>query len=157
MRSLVFLGLMWLYSAAYAVDFKSSEDEARYKTLTEELRCAKCQNQNLADSPSGLAGDLRALVLEMIEQGKSNQAIMDFMVARYGKFVLYRPPVEKQTMLLWFAPLFLVLGALLFLLILLRQKKRRADAVITPEEQAKIEALLNNNTVNEPKCESKSS
>ena len=143
MRQLAFLGLLWLCSTAYAlVEFDNVEDEARYQALTEELRCAKCQNQNLADSHAELAGDLRGLVADMIKQGKSDQAIMDFMVARYGKFVLYRPPVEKNTLFLWLAPLVLVLGALLFVLVLLRGKKTHADVVVTQEEQAKIQALL---------------
>lgn len=93
--------------------FDSPEQEARFKQLTMELRCTVCQNQNLADSDAQLAHDLRAEVHEMLMAGESNDEIKDFMVQRYGDFVLYRPPVQKNTYLLWVAPLLMLLvGAL---------------------------------------------
>lgn len=91
------------------LEFDTPEQEARFKELTMELRCTVCQNQNLADSDATLAHDLRRQVHEMLLAGKTDQEIKDFMVQRYGDFVLYRPPVQKNTYLLWLAPLGLLL------------------------------------------------
>ncbi len=90
--------------------FESQQQEDRFNQLTQELRCLVCQNQNLADSDAQLAHDLRAEVHEMLMAGKSNDEIKLFMVERYGDFVLYRPPVQENTYLLWLAPLILLLG-----------------------------------------------
>ena len=89
--------------------FESMLQEDRFNQLTLELRCLVCQNQNLADSDAQLAHDLRAEVHEMLLAGKSDDEIKQFMVERYGDFVLYRPPVQKNTYLLWLAPLALLL------------------------------------------------
>jgi len=89
--------------------FESMLQEDRFNQLTLELRCLVCQNQNLADSDAQLAHDLRAEVHEMLVAGKSDDEIKQFMVERYGDFVLYRPPVQKNTYLLWLAPLALLL------------------------------------------------
>ena len=95
--------------------FENQDQQERFNQLTQELRCLVCQNQNLADSDAELAHDLRAEVHEMLQTGKSNNEIKDFMVQRYGDFVLYRPPVQTNTYLLWWAPLILLLGGALFL------------------------------------------
>jgi cytochrome c-type biogenesis protein CcmH len=89
--------------------FESILQEDRFNQLTQELRCLVCQNQNLADSDAQLAHDLRAEVHEMLVAGKSDDEIKQFMVERYGDFVLYRPPVQKNTYLLWLAPMALLL------------------------------------------------
>jgi len=89
--------------------FESMLQEDRFNQLTLELRCLVCQNQNLADSDAQLAHDLRAEVHEMLVAGKSDDEIKQFMVERYGDFVLYRPPVQKNTYLLWLAPIVLLL------------------------------------------------
>ena len=89
--------------------FENQQQEDRFNQLTQELRCLVCQNQNLADSDATLAHDLRREVHEMLQTGQSNEQIKQFMVQRYGDFVLYRPPVQKNTYLLWLAPLFLML------------------------------------------------
>lgn len=89
--------------------FDTPEQEARFKQLTLELRCLVCQNQNLADSDAQLAHDLRAEVHEMLMAGNTDDEIKQFMVQRYGDFVLYRPPVQKNTYLLWVAPMLLLL------------------------------------------------
>jgi cytochrome c-type biogenesis protein CcmH len=89
--------------------FDNQEQEDRFNQLTQELRCLVCQNQNLADSDALLAHDLRAEVHEMLLAGNSNDEIKRFMVERYGDFVLYRPPVQQNTYLLWLAPLALLL------------------------------------------------
>jgi cytochrome c-type biogenesis protein CcmH len=94
--------------------FENQEQEDRFNQLTQELRCLVCQNQNLADSDATLAHDLRREVHEMLLTGQSNEQIKQFMVERYGDFVLYRPPVQTNTYLLWLAPLILFLiGALI--------------------------------------------
>ena len=95
--------------------FESQQQEDRFNQLTQELRCLVCQNQNLADSDAQLAHDLRAEVHEMLMAGNSNDEIKLFMVERYGDFVLYRPPVQENTYLLWLAPLILLLGGGLIL------------------------------------------
>ena len=94
--------------------FEDQEQQERFNQLTQELRCLVCQNQNLADSDAQLAHDLRSEVHEMLQTGKSNDEIKQFMVERYGDFVLYRPPVQTNTYLLWLGPLVLLLiGALI--------------------------------------------
>jgi cytochrome c-type biogenesis protein CcmH len=87
--------------------FENQDQEERFNQLTQELRCLVCQNQNLADSDATLAHDLRREVHEMLLTGKSNEQVKQFMVERYGDFVLYRPPVQTNTYLLWLAPLIL--------------------------------------------------
>jgi cytochrome c-type biogenesis protein CcmH len=89
--------------------FASQQQEDRFNQLTQELRCLVCQNQNLADSDAPLAHDLRREVHEMLQTGKSNEEIKQFLVERYGDFVLYRPPVQTNTYLLWLAPFILLL------------------------------------------------
>ena len=91
--------------------FKNVAEEQRFHTLTSELRCVMCQNQSLADSNAMVARDLRREVLGLIRDGKSDAEIKQFLVQRYGEFVLYRPRVERSTWLLWFGPALLVLGA----------------------------------------------
>jgi cytochrome c-type biogenesis protein CcmH len=112
--------------------FETQQQEERFKVLTQELRCLVCQNQNLADSDAQLAHDLRAEVHEMLLAGRSDDEIKMFMVERYGDFVLYRPPVQKNTYLLWLAPLALLLigGVVLRASI----KKRAALLESTPGE-----------------------
>ena len=110
----VLLGL-FLATSGFAKDAApAAEDpvlEKRAMALAEELRCLVCQNQSLADSHAELAVDLRRQIREQIAQGKSDSAVVDFMVERYGEFVLYRPPMRTATWLLWFGPpLLLVLG-----------------------------------------------
>ena len=90
--------------------FANQQQEDRFNQLTQELRCLVCQNQNLADSDAPLAHDLRREVQEMLQTGQSNEDIKRFLVERYGDFVLYRPPVQTNTYLLWLAPLLLLLG-----------------------------------------------
>ncbi|MEL0637884.1 cytochrome c-type biogenesis protein [Marinomonas sp. TI.3.20] len=106
--------------------FSSSLNQTRFQSLTQELRCPKCQNQDLADSQSGIAKDLRTQIHFMIEQGKTDQEIVDYMVARYGNFVLYRPKYSAATSVLWMGPVaFLVIGLMVFVFVVCRNKKRR--------------------------------
>lgn len=112
-----------LAQAEAPIEFEDPASEARFQALTEELRCLVCQNQTLADSDAPLAQDLRHEIHGMIEAGQSDAEIKEFMVARYGDFVLYRPPVQSNTLVLWAAPaVLLLLGAL----VIGRAVRRRA-------------------------------
>ena len=106
--------LLLLGSTAFAIDtgiaFDDPDLQARYERLIEELRCVKCQNQNLRDSNAFLAADLRREVRRLLGEGKSDDEIYDFLVARYGEFVLYRPRMQGKTLLLWIAPVLLLFG-----------------------------------------------
>jgi len=114
------------------------ELEARVMALAAELRCLVCQNQTIADSHADLAQDLRQQIREMLAKGQSEQQILDFMTARYGDFVLYRPPLKTSTALLWVGPGLLMVGALGTLFVVLRRRQRLgADAFDpdTPEDE----------------------
>ena len=125
-------------------EFDDAEQLERYKRLIYELRCLVCQNQNLADSDADLAADLRREVHRMILAGKSDKDVIDFMVARYGDFVLYRPPLKATTVLLWVGPFVLAVGGLMILLIQLRrrQAERAATTPLSDEERARLQSLL---------------
>ncbi len=124
--------------------FDNPQDEQRFKKLSAELRCLVCQNQNLADSNAELAIDLRRELYSMIKAGKSDGEILDFMVARYGDFVLYRPPVKPTTYMLWVGPFILfVIGAVALVMFV----RRRSDDVLpgdelSTEEQSRLQGLL---------------
>ncbi len=124
-----------------ALEFNSPQVEEDYYTLIDELRCLVCQNQNLKDSNADLAKDLRQQTYQMLQQGKSKQDVVDYMVARYGDFVLYRPPLKSNTILLWSGP-FVLLLLVLFLVI---RRIRRNRSVEPPEPQTLEQArhLLN--------------
>ena len=111
--------------------FANQQQQERFNKLTEELRCLVCQNQNLADSDAPLAHDLRREVHEMVLAGRTNEQIKEFLVTRYGDFVLYRPPVQKNTYLLWLAPLvLLLLGALI-----LRSSINKRSALLETDKE----------------------
>jgi cytochrome c-type biogenesis protein CcmH len=118
--------------------------EKRLQALSEELRCLVCQNQTIADSNAELAQDLRREIRGMIAGGKSDKEIVDFMVVRYGDFVLYRPPLNGVTLLLWGGPLLLLLLGVFALLRYLRQRATRVDAEVplSAEAARRAEALL---------------
>lgn len=128
MRIFCFLLLAgWLLPAQAVIevyDFDSPEKEADYQQLIDELRCLVCQNQNLKDSDAELAQDLRRETYEMLQEGKSRQEVIDFMVARYGDFVLYRPQFKSSTYLLWLGPFLL----LLIVLVLFVRRLRAASS-----------------------------
>ena len=110
------------YANDEPVVFENKNLEERYYLLIEEIRCLVCQNQSLADSNAPLAQDLRNEVFKMIQTNKKNNEIMEFLVERYGDFVLYRPPLKKNTWLLWFGPfLFLVIGFFVAVFVIKKQ------------------------------------
>ena len=117
--------------------------EKRMLTVAEELRCLVCQNQTIADSHADLAIDLRKRILEMMRQGKTDQEVIDFMVERYGDFVLYRPRFAVKTLLLWLGPAVLALGGLMVLVTTRRRVQRRIeDRTLSDEERVRASALL---------------
>jgi len=125
-----------------AFKFDSKAEEQHFKDLIEELRCLVCQNQSLLDSDAELAHDLRAEVYDMIQAGKSDEEIVTFLVERYGDFVLYNPPVKPSTWLIWFGPFVLLLIAAFLLLRAVRRQKNTPAHEITPEERARLDAIL---------------
>ena len=147
-RTLLF-GLLVSATAHAAIDtydFKSEAERERYRTLTEELRCPKCQNQNIADSNAPIAMDLREEIFRMLEEGKSNDEIVAYLVDRYGDFVRYNPPVNTTTLLLWYGPAgLLILGFGVLTVILVR--RRRADTApaartLSDAERERLATLL---------------
>ncbi len=133
--------LATLYAVAAPLEFESPEQQARFEALTEELRCLVCQNQSLADSDAQLAQDLRQEIFVMMRQGQSDESIKRFLVDRYGDFVLYRPPVRGNTLLLWLAPLLLLTTGALVLALTIRRRRvmlaeEALDQVIAEGETA---------------------
>lgn len=122
--------------------------EARARNLSRELRCMVCQNQSIDDSDAPLARDLRLLVRERIAAGNTDQQVMDFLVARYGEFVLLKPRVEGQTLILWLIPPLVLVGGGLALWLGNRRRRQRtasgqgASFQLTPEEEARLEKLI---------------
>jgi cytochrome c-type biogenesis protein CcmH len=108
--------------------------DARMVRITSELRCLVCQNQTIADSHAALAVDLRKQVMEQLQQGQSDQQIIDYMTARYGDFVLYRPPLKASTVVLWFGPGLLLLISLVALFVVLRRRSRLPPEAFDPDE-----------------------
>ncbi len=115
--------------------------ETRYQRLIEELRCLVCQNQSLADSNADLAEDLRGEVYTMLLAGKNDRQIIDFLVNRYGDFVLYRPPLKTTTVLLWFGPFIALALGVFALWLLTRSRRPQAPAALSEEERRHLESL----------------
>ena len=137
-------------AAIDALNFSSPQQEDDYHALTQELRCPQCQNNNIADSNAVIAVDMRGKVFELLQEGKSKQDVVQYMVDRYGNFVTYDPPLTPATMILWGAPiLFILLGVL----VLFRRKHSQggrvsqtaenANNVLTEEQQNRLNTLLN--------------
>src|SRR5262249_41275794 len=126
--------------AIEAFQFDTPEQEARYRALTEEFRCPKCLNTNLAGSDAPIAADLRATVHRLILEGASDQAIRDYLRERYGDFVLYDPPMRGGTVLLWIIPTALLASGVAIVVAVVR--RRRGEAPIDAADQARLDALL---------------
>lgn len=120
--------------------------EARAQRLFEVVRCVVCQHESVADSPAGIAGDMRRLIREEIASGATDQAIKDDLVRRYGDFVLFTPPVRTGTWLLWFGPALLVLAGGVALIAFLRRRPA-ATAPLSPDEERRLADLLQSETV----------
>ena len=131
-----------LEAAVEVKQFQKPEHEQRYKNLINEFRCVVCQNQNIADSNAALAQDLRKQVFKMINAGQSDDEIMEFMVARYGDFVLYRPQLNSMTFLLWVGPFIILIIGLYILISFIRQRKKTLVAELSNADKEKIKQLL---------------
>ncbi|AIX73014.1 MAG: cytochrome c-type biogenesis protein [Mixta calida] len=146
MRALILLlaGLLFSLSALATIEtwqFDSAEQEQQYRELTASLRCPKCQNNSIADSNAMIAADMRLKVYQLLKQGQSGKQITQYMVARYGNFVTYQPPVIPSTLILWAGPLlFIVAGGLV---IFLRSRRLPPEIERLDEaEQKRLAALL---------------
>lgn len=150
----LFLGLIlfissFMLSAAIDVyQFDDPEKEERFQELAYELRCPKCQNQNLADSNAEIAKDLRTKIQQMLVADKTNPEIIDYMVERYGDFVLYEPRVKPQTYLLWYGPVIFILLGLVAVFIIIRGRNKnqlqteKHETSLTVTEAKQLDALL---------------
>ncbi|AFI87663.1 cystathionine gamma-synthase [Aggregatibacter actinomycetemcomitans] len=136
-----------VFAAIDVLNFSSPQQEADYHALTRELRCPQCQNNNIADSNAAIAVDMRAKVFELLQEGKSKQDVVQYMVDRYGNFVTYDPPLTVATIILWIAPFALILCGLLWLF---GRKKPTPNATenassyaLSEAQQQRLNALLN--------------
>lgn len=125
-------------------EFSDPALEQRYQQLSGELRCPKCQNQNIADSNAPIAQDLRKLLYQQLEAGADDQEILDYMVARYGEFVRYRPRFAGATVLLWLAPALLLLVGIAIAVVILRGRRDRPAATgeLSASERQRLQDLL---------------
>ena len=146
------VGLGLVGAARAAIDtyeFKDEVERERFRSLTEELRCPKCQNQNIADSNAPIATDLRREIYRMLDDGRSDKEIVDFLVMRYGDFVMYKPPLDSRTWLLWYGPFGLLgLGAIVLCVLVLRRRKVEkapAQVALSKAERERLDALLTEN------------
>ena len=137
---LIFAGAAHAYGPGEQLSDPSQEERAR--DLFRELRCMVCQNQSIDDSDAPLAKDLRILVRERISAGESNRDIKDFLVARYGDFVLLKPRLGMETIILWGAPLAVLLAGLAVLLVARRRTPSAPERGLSAEERRKLEAAL---------------
>jgi len=137
-----------LFAAIDAYQFDDLEKQERFQTLSYELRCPKCQNQNIADSNATIAKDLRTKMYQMLQAGKTDQDIIDYMVARYGDFVLYEPKVKPQTYLLWYGPWLLLILGLIVIVLIIRSRRKSYQAInenqvnLSDTDVKKLNALL---------------
>ena len=138
------LNLAWA-TGLESFDFSGNVEEQRYKDLLAELRCLVCQNQSLVDSDAELAHDLRLEVYELMEQGRDDTQIRDFLVARYGDFVLYEPPIKPSTYLLWAGPFVLLALGIMMLIRTIRQRRQLQESQFSAEEQERLRQLLGTN------------
>ena len=145
---LLLLGWGVQVPAMAAIDvytFDNDNQEQVFRELTKELRCPKCQNQDIADSNAGLAKDLRDKTYQMVRQGKDKDEIVDYMVARYGNFILYNPPLMASTLILWLGPLLVIVIGLG--VVVMRSRRpvvaaRPVDSALSEEEQRRLAELL---------------
>jgi cytochrome c-type biogenesis protein CcmH len=131
------------FAAIEELDFASQEHEARYHFLIDEMRCPMCLNANLSGSDAPIAADLRAEIYKQIEEGRSNEEIIAFMRARYGDFIMYRPPLNIGTVLLWFGPgVLLVLGFFVLRRMLIASRSSTVQEALSTDELQKLHSLL---------------
>lgn len=130
------------YSAFNTYQFDDPIKKQRFDKLINELRCTVCQNQTIAGSNADLAKDLRDKVYKMVNEGKTEQEIKDFMVDRFTDFVLYNPPLKESTYLLWWGPFFLLVFAVIMLIVQIRKRTQAPSIDINPQQHERIQQLL---------------
>ena len=133
------------HAAIDTYQFADDAQRQRFRELTQELRCPKCQNQDIADSNAPIAADLRREIFRMLGEGKDNAQIIDFMVDRYGEFVRYKPALTARTWLLWFGPAGLLLAGLVVIGVMVRRRRRQPASSprdLSAAERARLAALL---------------
>lgn len=148
-RIAMFLFFIAISSHAVQIEFHSFESEARerlYLDLIAELRCVKCQNQNLAESNAELARDMREKTYQMVTEGKNREDVVSYMTARYGDFVLYRPPFKAKTMLLWIGPPLLFLLSLFFVIKMVRGQHKASNENLSDVDLDSVRNLLKSNS-----------
>lgn len=139
----LFFSFSTLHASVEIKKFENEQQEQRYKYIIDELRCLVCQNQNISGSNAGLAQDLRKQVHKMILAGEDDEAIFDFMVTRYGDFVLYRPPFKASTFFLWVGPFMIFVLGLFVLIRFISKRKKIVVAELSSAEKEKLKQLLN--------------
>ncbi|RTQ98567.1 cytochrome c-type biogenesis protein [Halomonas nitroreducens] len=138
--------LLPLLAQAASIEIRQFNDpvtERRYQELTATLRCPKCENQAIGDSDSPIAGDMRDRVYEQLQDGRSDKEILDFMVRRFGDYVLYNPRLEGRTLLLWGLPAALVLLGALVVVLMVRSRRQASASRLSDAERARLDALIN--------------
>lgn len=146
MKALWALGLMLAFQASAAIDtyqFKSEQQEQQFRDITAQLRCPKCQNNSIADSNAMIAADMRLKVYELQQQGQSRQQIIDYMVARYGNFVTYQPPLTPATLILWVLPALFIFGGGVVIVRRTRKRSGEQENGLDAAQQARLNQLLN--------------
>ena len=131
-----------IHASDIPFEFEQVEQQQRYQKFIEEVRCLVCQNQSLADSNAGLAQDLRQEIFEMISTGMDDREITDFLVKRYGDFVLFRPPVKGTTWLLWFAPFIFLITAIIAVVYFVRGQATNLSEDLGPEAKSKLSGMV---------------
>ncbi|MFA0927317.1 cytochrome c-type biogenesis protein CcmH [Pseudomonas syringae pv. tagetis] len=149
--TVLLLNLLLFDMAQAAIDayaFRDDAERARYSELTKELRCPKCQNQDIADSNAPIAADLRKEIYRMLGEGQSDQQIIDFMVDRYGDFVRYKPSLNTRTWLLWFGPAGLLIGGVVVIGFIVARRRKASPGQaegLSEDERQRLARLLDDN------------
>ncbi len=151
--SLVLSGFLLLTSLAASAaievhQFANDTERERYQSLIDEMRCPKCQNQNLSGSDSPIAEDLRREIYHQIKAGKADKEIVDYMVARYGEFILYKPLMSAKNLFLWVSPVILLLIGGLVLALVVRKRRQAAASALSAAQQTRLDELLNSSQGN---------
>lgn len=146
-RFLIVLLTLYLSTPVFAKEAASLNDPDvdidRFRNLTKELRCQKCQNQSVWDSKAGLADDMKRLIRDQMKEGKSDKQIVDYMVERYGDFIRYKPAFDAKNMMLWIGPFLLLIIGVSMLLIQIRKRRQDvSDAPLSAEDAARVDELL---------------
>ncbi|WP_312978188.1 cytochrome c-type biogenesis protein [Atlantibacter sp.] len=131
-----------VFAAIDTYQFKDEAQEQQFRELTAQLRCPKCQNNSIADSNAMIASDMRQKVYELQQQGQSQKQIIDYMVARYGNFVTYEPPITPGTVVLWLLPALFILGGIIVVVRRARRGQQAATQPLNDLEQQRLKQLL---------------